>query len=70
MLVLVPSWASDLGGSAHLSHDVASNLPLAIYGLVLIVVMITFPGGLQEAVRRFLVLPASSLGNRLSRRAP
>jgi branched-chain amino acid transport system permease protein len=59
LLVLVPSWAADLGGAAHLSHDVASNLPLAIYGLVLIVVMIAFPGGMQEAFRRFLVLPAS-----------
>jgi branched-chain amino acid transport system permease protein len=53
LLVLVPSWAADLGSSTNLSHDVASNLPLAIYGLVLVFVMVAFPGGLQEAVRRF-----------------
>jgi branched-chain amino acid transport system permease protein len=67
LLVLVPSWAADLGGAAHLSHDVASNLPLAIYGLVLIIVMIAFPGGIQEAIRRFLVLPASTRVRRRSR---
>jgi branched-chain amino acid transport system permease protein len=60
LLVLVPSWAADFGGAAHLSHDVASNLPLAIYGLVLIAVMIVFPGGIQEAVRRFVLRPASA----------
>jgi branched-chain amino acid transport system permease protein len=59
LLVLMPSWAADLGGAANLSHDVASNLPLAIYGLVLIIVMIAFPGGIQEGIRRFLVRPAS-----------
>ncbi len=51
LLVLVPSWAADFGSSAHLSHDVAANLPLAIYGLVLIAVVIAFPGGIQGALR-------------------
>ena len=56
ILVLVPSWASDFATSAHVSHDVASNLPPAIFGLVLIGVMLVFPlglqGGLRIAVRR------------------
>jgi branched-chain amino acid transport system permease protein len=64
LLVLIPSWAADLGGSTHVSHDVAANLPLAIYGLVLIVVMVAFPGGLQEAVG-LLVPPTSRLGGRV-----
>jgi len=67
LLVLVPSWASDFGGSAHLSHDVAANLPLAVYGLVLVVVMIAFPGGVQGALRRLLVLPAAKIGGRFTR---
>lgn len=54
ILVLVPAWASDVASSAHLSHNVESNLPLAVYGLVLIAVMLVFPAGLQGAVRRLL----------------
>ncbi|HEX6471878.1 MAG TPA: branched-chain amino acid ABC transporter permease [Streptosporangiaceae bacterium] len=63
ILVLVPSWASDFATSAHLSHDVASNLPPAIFGVVLIGVMLLFPRGLQGGIRL--------LGGRLLRgRAP
>jgi branched-chain amino acid transport system permease protein len=51
VLVLVPGWASDLATSAHLPHNVASNLPLAIFGVVLIVVMVLFPRGLQGGLR-------------------
>jgi branched-chain amino acid transport system permease protein len=47
ILVLVPSWASDFATSAHVSHNVASNLPPAIFGVVLIGVMLLFPRGLQ-----------------------
>jgi branched-chain amino acid transport system permease protein len=54
ILVLVPAWASDFAGSAHLSHNVESNLPLAVYGLVLIAVMLAFPSGLQGGLRRLL----------------
>jgi branched-chain amino acid transport system permease protein len=51
ILVLVPGWASDFATSANLSHDVASNLPPAIFGLVLIGVMLLFPRGLQGGLR-------------------
>jgi branched-chain amino acid transport system permease protein len=54
ILVLVPSWASDVAQSAHLSHNVESNLPLAIYGLVLVVVMLAFPAGVQGGLRTLL----------------
>jgi branched-chain amino acid transport system permease protein len=53
--VLVPSWAGDLAQSAHLSHNVESNLPLAIYGLVLVVVMLVFPAGVQGGLRTLCV---------------
>ncbi|WP_372510153.1 branched-chain amino acid ABC transporter permease [Actinomadura madurae] len=51
ILVYVPTWASDLSTSSGLSHNIASNLPLAIYGLVLIVVTLAFPRGLQGGLR-------------------
>jgi branched-chain amino acid transport system permease protein len=51
ILVLVPSWASDFSQSAHLSHNVEANLPLAIYGLVLVLVMLVFPAGVQGGLR-------------------
>jgi branched-chain amino acid transport system permease protein len=51
ILVLVPSWASDVATSANLSHDIASNLPPAIFGIVLIGVMLLFPLGLQGGLR-------------------
>jgi branched-chain amino acid transport system permease protein len=51
ILVLVPGWASDFAASAHLSHDVASNLPPAIFGVVLVGVMLLFPRGLQGGLR-------------------
>jgi branched-chain amino acid transport system permease protein len=51
ILVLVPSWASDYAASANVPHDIASNLPPAIFGLVLIGVMLVFPRGLQGALR-------------------
>ncbi|MFD0689378.1 branched-chain amino acid ABC transporter permease [Actinomadura fibrosa] len=51
ILVYVPTWASDAASSSGLSHNVASNLPLAIYGLVLIAVTLAFPRGLQGGLR-------------------
>jgi branched-chain amino acid transport system permease protein len=51
ILVLVPSWASDVATSANLSHDIASNLPPAIFGVVLIGVTLLFPLGLQGGLR-------------------
>ncbi|MEU6038613.1 branched-chain amino acid ABC transporter permease [Actinomadura sp. NPDC047616] len=51
VLVFVPAWASDVAQRADLSHNVASNLPLALYGLVLIVVTLAFPRGVQGGLR-------------------
>lgn len=62
ILVFVPTWASDAATSGGLSHDFASNLPLAIYGLVLILVTLAFPRGLQGGLR--------DLGGALRRRLP
>lgn len=52
LLVLLPTWSSSLASSLSLSRNVYANLPLAVYGLVLILVMLVFPSGLQGALRR------------------
>ena len=51
-LVLVPTWADDASKALSLSANVQANLALAIYGVVLIGVMLVAPGGIQGAVRR------------------
>lgn len=51
VLVFLPTWASDLASSMHLSRDIYANLPLAVYGVVLILVMLLFPRGLQGGVQ-------------------
>src|SRR5205823_7939398 len=52
LLALLPTWSSDLANSLHLSRNVYANLPLAVYGVVLVVVMIGFPYGLQGGLVR------------------
>jgi branched-chain amino acid transport system permease protein len=51
LLVLLPGWANDLGHSFSLSNKVYANLPLAIYGLVLVLAMLVWPSGVQGALR-------------------
>jgi len=54
VLVLLPSWTNDLAHSFSLSTQVTDNLPLALYGLVLIVAMLVWPSGVQGGVRRIV----------------
>ena len=51
VLVLLPGWTNDIAHSFSLSTQVSANLPLAIYGLVLIAAMLIWPSGIQGAVR-------------------
>jgi branched-chain amino acid transport system permease protein len=51
VLVLLPGWTNDIAHSFSLSTQVSANLPLAIYGLVLILAMLVWPSGIQGAVR-------------------
>jgi branched-chain amino acid transport system permease protein len=51
LLTLLPNWTNDLAHSFSLSTKVSANLPLAIYGIVLIVAMILWPSGLQGGLR-------------------
>jgi branched-chain amino acid transport system permease protein len=50
-LVLIPTWADDASNAMSLSANVKANLSLAIYGAVLIGVMLAAPGGIQGALR-------------------
>ena len=50
-LVFLPVWSDDIAHSVSLPTNVTNNLPLAIYGVALIVVMLAAPQGIQGAVR-------------------
>jgi branched-chain amino acid transport system permease protein len=52
VLVMLPSWSDDIAGQLSLSNDVKSNLPLALYGIVLMGVIVAAPEGIQGALRR------------------
>jgi branched-chain amino acid transport system permease protein len=51
LLVLLPNWTNDLAHSFSLSTNVSANLPLAIYGVVLIAAMLVWPSGIQGGVQ-------------------
>jgi branched-chain amino acid transport system permease protein len=55
LLVLLPKWTDDIAHSFSLSTKVSANLPLAIYGVVLIVAMLAWPSGIEGGVRALLV---------------
>jgi branched-chain amino acid transport system permease protein len=61
VIVLVPTYVTDVATSHGLSSVVAANIPIAVYGVVLIVVMILFPDGIQGGLRRLAgpLLPAN-----------
>jgi branched-chain amino acid transport system permease protein len=45
---------TDVATSHGLSSSVGSNIPVAAYGVVLILVMLAFPEGIQGGLRRLL----------------
>lgn len=47
IVTLLPTWSTDLAQSAHLSQSIYANIPLVAYGVVLFVVVVLFPGGVQ-----------------------
>ena len=68
VIVLVPTYATDVATSHGLSSTVASNIPVAAYGVVLILVMLIFPQGIQGGVQWLLRLFGIS-GGRLPQEA-
>ena len=60
IVTLLPNWATDAAQSAHLSQAIYANIPLVAYGIVLFVVVVLFPGGVQAGlVRLWRMLPFS-----------
>ena len=54
ILVFLPNWTHDLAQSFSLPDKVGANLPLAIYGFMLIVAMLVWPSGIQGGIRAFV----------------
>lgn len=52
LLVLVPSLTGNLSSGLALSSDVTNNLPLVIYGAVLVLAVLVFPGGIQGGITK------------------
>jgi branched-chain amino acid transport system permease protein len=52
LVVLAPTYITDVATSHGLSSTVGSNIPIVAYGVILIVVMLAFPQGLQGALRK------------------
>jgi branched-chain amino acid transport system permease protein len=55
-LVALPSLSQSAGDRFELSTDVRSNLPLVIYGALLVLVMLVAPRGFQGGVQRLFSL--------------
>jgi branched-chain amino acid transport system permease protein len=66
LLVFLPNWTNDLAHSFSFSTNVSFNLPLAVYGLVLIGAMLVWPTGIQGGIRTLagIVRRRSSLARR------
>jgi branched-chain amino acid transport system permease protein len=56
VLVLLPTYATDVATSHGLSASAGSNVPLVAYGVALIAVMLAFPDGIQGGLRRLAAL--------------
>jgi branched-chain amino acid transport system permease protein len=61
VIVLVPTYVTDVATSHGLSGGVAANIPIAAYGVVLVIVMLLFPEGIQGGLRRLAgpLIPAN-----------
>jgi len=56
LLVFLPNWTTDLSHSLSLSRNVSDNLPQAVYGVVLVVVMLAWPTGIHGGLRALVSL--------------
>jgi branched-chain amino acid transport system permease protein len=52
LIALLPFWSMDIAKSLSLSMRVQNNLPIAVFGLTLVVTMLVFPAGIQGLLRR------------------
>jgi len=54
VIVLVPTYVTDVATSQGLSSSVGANIPIAAYGVILILVMLVFPKGIQGGLLRLI----------------
>jgi len=71
VIVLVPTYVTDVSTSHGLSSAVGSNIPIAAYGVVLILVMLVFPHGIQGGLLRLIsAFTGPNEKSRIRRSAP
>lgn len=63
LLVYVPQWSTSLSKGLSLSSGQSSNLALLFYGVVLVVVMLVAPLGIQGGLNRLASLVRHRLGS-------
>jgi branched-chain amino acid transport system permease protein len=62
VLVFVPQLTSGMASKLNVPSAVANNLPLAIYGGVLVIAMLVAPHGIQGALRKMLAISRARWG--------
>lgn len=70
LLVFLPNWTNDLANSFSLSTNVSHNLPIAVYGVVLIGAMLLWPSGIQGGVRAITAGVRTAIAARSGRARP
>jgi branched-chain amino acid transport system permease protein len=71
VIVLVPVYVTDVATSHGLSSSVGANIPIAAYGVVLILVMLVFPHGIQGGLLRLIsAFTGPDQKSRIRRTAP
>ena len=63
VMVYVPQWATTLTEKFNMNQGIAANIALAIYGILLVVIVLAAPGGIQGILMRLKGL-VSSRGSR------
>ncbi|HLW18526.1 MAG TPA: branched-chain amino acid ABC transporter permease [Actinomycetota bacterium] len=70
-LVYIPSWSDSLTSHFNLHSAVSDNIPAALYGGVLIIAMLLFPGGIAGGLRKLKAMLIRHLkGGRLHGASP
>ena len=62
VLVFVPQLTSGMASTLNVPSAIANNLPLAIYGGILVIAMLVAPHGIQGALRRMLAFGRARWG--------
>ena len=64
IIVYLPAWTGGFASSANLPSNVADNVPLAIYGIVLIAAILVFPRGIAGGVTSIARVVATTFRSR------